>query len=126
MSTLFNKWVSFGLQWRLGQSGEHPENEQTTKEQDTTNLWKTNEPLVAYRCRHYHIEYIQIVAKKYHDTRHDHKPVDPFVVAVHQYQQWEHKVHHQHSEEGQFVVLKTCDVVGYLFRDIGIPNQHEL
>ena len=67
----------------------------------------------------------QIVSCQDDQSSHDHEPVHPFELTVHQNKQRKYEVHHHHGE-GQFVVLDPGHEIGDLFRNIRIPDQHEL
>ena len=56
-----------------------------------------------------------------YDTGHDHKPIDPLVITVHQEQYREYEIHHEHGKKRQVIVLDACYKVGNFLWDIGIP-----
>lgn len=84
MLALFNIWVTFWLQGRLCQCPEHKKYKCPTKEQHRTDLGETDTPLITDGCRHNGDIDIQIMANEDNDTRHYHKPINSFKIAVHQ------------------------------------------
>lgn len=126
MPTFFNERISFGLQRRFGNGPEYPENEQSGEKQYGTYLWYANGPLISNGRWHYHIKNINVMPCEDYNAGHDHKPVDPFKIAVHQYKEREHEIHGHHSKKWQLIILDPGNKISYLLGNVGVPYQHEL
>src|SRR5690606_28525662 len=69
---------------------------------------------------------IHVVPYQYHNPGGYHKPRYPFIVTVHKYQYGKYKVKYQHSKKQEIIFLDPHHKIGYLFGDIGVPDQHKL
>src|SRR5690606_10525546 len=126
MFAFLDERVSLRHQWSFCQRSESHEDEQAQEETQCSDLCCTDEPTVANGRRHDHVEEVDIVSSKDYDAGHNQNPCDTFEICIDENQYREHEVHHNRAEEWQVVVLDTCYEIGYLFRDVCVPDQHEL
>ena len=127
VNTLFQERVINRHKRSLSKTFCERDQEYTQEYKSSTNF---NEPYAGIRThcsRHHHQVEVKPVTNKYsygNDLQHDHLT---FRISCHENKEWEYKVYEQVYKEYPFVMIaKTLNKVDRFFRNICIPDQHEL
>src|SRR5690606_33329828 len=91
-----------------------------------TDFGSTDKPTVTYRGRHDHVEEVNVVSKQNNGSGHDKNPCDTFKIGIDKDKDREYEVHHDSTPERQCVIVDTGDEISNLFRNVRIPDEHEL
>lgn len=126
MFTFLDERVALRHKRRLSHGSENHHDEQACEETHRTDFGKADKPLRTYRCRHDHVEEIKVVATEDTDGCHHENPAHTLEVGIDQDQDREHEVHDQRQPERQREVVDALYEISNFFRDIRIPDQHEL
>src|ERR1035437_8109817 len=112
----FCKLVQNNKQKHSGKTYEH------------SKFHRTNSPVCTNCSRHYHYKYIQPVSKNKNASNYFQKCCVTFRITRHQYNHRQRKINEEHNPK-QWAVTKCSESIlkiSYFFRDISVPNKHEL
>src|SRR5882757_817828 len=126
-NTFFQERVVFRQQRNLTQRLSGLPHDQSHKSERYSEVEQVQGYLVRVVVGEYHLEEIQPVTE-YQKYRHkSYRSIVAFGACLHEDQQRSHEVDHQVQIKDSFIgAIEPGFEINGLFRDVGVPDQHEL